>query len=142
MEISLFQQDEPLKFQRIVLYPYPDLKRIWTRLWITPVADQQPNVEVHVLNPDGSENTSVYMMMRSEERIETTLHLRNGVPGETYRVVAELSLGVSETPQVIDHTEFDLILEFRDPEARVPGFGMGVDWAELAQEAEQGAEEP
>ena len=138
MEISLFQQDEPLKFQRIVLYPYPDLKRIWTRIWVTPVSDKQPNVEVRVLNPDGSENTSVYLMMRSEERIETTLHIRNGVPGQTYRVVAELSLGVSEEPEVIDRREFDLTLEFRNPEARQPGFGVGVDWAELWQ----GAEEP
>jgi hypothetical protein len=138
MEIPLFQQDEPLKFQRIVLYPYPDLKRIWTRIWITPVPDQQPNVEVRILNPDGSENTSVYMMMRSEERTETTLHVRNGVPGATYRVVAELSLGLSESPEVIDRQEFDLTLEFRNPEARQPGFGIGVDWAELWQ----GAEEP
>ena len=138
MEISLFQQDEPLKLQRIVLYPYPDLKRIWTRIWVTPVADQQPNVEVRVLNPDGSENTSVYLMMRSEERIETTLHLRDGTPGATYRVVAELSIGLSEDPEVIDRREFDLTLEFRDPEARRPGFGVGVDWAELWQ----GAEEP
>ncbi len=138
MEIPLFQQDEPLKFQRIVLYPYPDLRRIWARVWITPVPDKQPNVELRVLNADGSENTSVYMMMRSEERIETTLHVRNGVPGATYRVVAELSLGLGDDPEIIDHREFDLTLEFRDPEARQPGFGVGVDWAELAQ----GAEEP
>jgi hypothetical protein len=138
MEIPLFQQDEALQFQRIILYPYPDLKRIWTRIWITPVQDKQPNVEVRVHNPDGSENTSIYMMARSEERIETTLHMRQGVPGATYRVVAELSLGLSDEPEVVDRREFDLTLEFRNPETRQPGFGVGVDWAELGQ----GAEEP
>ncbi|MCC6169770.1 MAG: hypothetical protein IT329_21310, partial [Caldilineaceae bacterium] len=86
MEISLFQTDEPPRFERIILYPYPDLRRIWTRLWLTAAPDKAPNLELFVLNPDGSENTSVYMMARREQRIETTLHLRNPVPGATYRV--------------------------------------------------------
>ena len=48
-----------------------------------------------MLNPDGSENNSVYMMARGEQRIETTLHMRQPVPGATYRVVAELTEGIS-----------------------------------------------
>ncbi len=136
MEISLFQADEPLRFERIIIYPYPDLKRIWVRAWMTAVQDQQPNIEIIILNPDGSENNSVYLMNHAEQRLETTMHMRKGVPGTTYHVVAVLSLGVNDQPEVIDHQEFDLILEFRDPEARQPGFGMGVDWSEL-QQAEQ-----
>ncbi|HXF63997.1 MAG TPA: hypothetical protein VNK95_20395 [Caldilineaceae bacterium] len=130
MEIPLFEDNQPLRFERIVLYPYPDLKRIWTRLWLTAVQDQHPNVELIVFNPDGAENTSVYMMARTEQRIETTLHLRNPMPGATYRVVAELTLGLSQTPELLDRQEFDLVLEFRDPEKREPGFGIGVDWQE------------
>jgi hypothetical protein len=137
MEIPLFQADEPLRFERIVLYPYPDLTRIWTRLWLTAVQDQTPNVEITVLNPDGSENNSVYMMARSEQRIETTLHMRNPVPGATYRVIADLTLGLSQTPEPVDRQEFDLVLEFRNPEQREPGFGMGVDWDTLHDDEEE-----
>jgi hypothetical protein len=73
------------------------------------------------------------MMAHAEQRVETTLHLRNPEPGAIYRVVAELTLGLSETPDLLDRQEFDLILEFRDPDRRQPGFGMGVDWDQLQQ---------
>ncbi len=131
MEIPLFEDDVDLKFDRIVLYPYPDMKRIWTRCWITAVQDEQPNVEIRVLDPNGSENTSVYLMAQSEQRVETTLHLRDPKPGATYRVVAELTVGISAHPEVRDVQEFDMVLEFRNPDANEPGFGMGVAWDEL-----------
>jgi hypothetical protein len=119
---------------RALLYPYPDLKRIWTRLWLTAVQDQAPNVEVTVFNSDGSENTSVYMMARAEQRIETTLHLRNPLPGASYHVLADLTLGLTDKPELIDRQEFDLVLEFRDPEKGEPGFGMGMDWSRAGQD--------
>ncbi|HRW07218.1 MAG TPA: hypothetical protein P5121_19075 [Caldilineaceae bacterium] len=133
MEISLFQADEPLRFARIVLYPYPDLKRIWTRAWLTAAQDEHPNIEIAIFNPDRTENTSVFMMAHAESRLDTTLHIRNPQPGATYHVVAELSLGMTETPEVIDRHEFPLTLEFRNPEAREAGFGIGVDWEALRQ---------
>ena len=141
MEIPLFQADEPLRFERIVLYPYPDLKRVWTRFWLTPVQDQAPNVELVVLNPDGTENTSVFMLAQDEQRGETTLHLREPVPGTTYRVVALLTLGISDQPELIEQQEFDLVLEFRNPEAGEPGFGYGVDWDEASPKSSGGPTE-
>ncbi len=137
MEISLFQPDEPLRFERVVLYPYPDLKRIWTRAWLTAVQDQHPNVEIIVYNPDGSENTSVYMMAHAEQRIETTLHMRNPTPGAIYRVVAELTLGLTDKPELLERQEFELILEFRNPNQKAPGFGFGVDWDQVQQTAQE-----
>lgn len=131
MEIPLFQNDQPMRFERIVLYPYPDLKRIWTRAWITAVEGPNPNIEIMVLNLDGSENASVFAMAHAEQRLETTLHLRNPHPGATYRVVALLTVGLTESPQPLDRQEFDLRLEFRDPKKNEPGFGMGVDWNQL-----------
>lgn len=131
MEISLFEEGASLRFERIVLYPYPDLKRVWTRIWLTAVLDESPNIEITLFNPDGSENSSVYMMAYADRRAETTLHLRNPQPGESYRVVAELSRGLSEAPETIDRQEFDMLLEFRNPGDNEPGFGMGVDWDEL-----------
>ncbi|MEZ4862157.1 MAG: hypothetical protein R3C14_12645 [Caldilineaceae bacterium] len=137
MEISLFQEDEPLRFERIVLYPYPDLKRIWTRAWMTAVQDEQPNIEIIIFNPDGTENCSVYALKHGEQKLDTTLHIRNPQPGTTYHVVAELSLGLTEKPAVIDRHEFDLLLEFRDPQQNQPGFGIGVDWDALQRQDEQ-----
>ena len=72
MEIPLFQDDTPLRFERIVLYPYPDLKRIWTRLWLPAIQDKAPNVEIAVLTPTAARIPASGMMARSEQRIETT----------------------------------------------------------------------
>jgi hypothetical protein len=131
MEIPLFGADEELRFERIVLYPYPDLKRVWTRIWLTAVQDETPNIEITVFNRDGSENASVYMMSHAEQRAETTLHIRNGRPGESYRVVATLSRGLTNAPEEVDRREFEMVLEFRDPESGAQGFGFGVDWDEV-----------
>lgn len=137
MEISLFQADEPLRFERIVLYPYPDLKRIWTRAWLTAAQDQHPNIEIVVLNPDGTENASVFMLAHAEQKLDTTLHIRTPQPGATYHVIALLTMGLTEQPELIDRQEFELVLEFRNPDAQEPGFGMGVDWAELRQQSQE-----
>jgi hypothetical protein len=137
IEIPLFDADETLRFDRIVLYPYPDLTRIWTRLWITAVQDETPSVEVRIYNPDGTENTSVFLMSQSDQRIETTLHLREPKPGATYHVRAELTTGMAETLEVQDVQEFDMALEFRNPETPEPGFGIGVDWDEVSRKAQE-----
>lgn len=129
MEIPLFQEDETLRFERIILYPYPDLQKVWARCWLTAVEDQKPNIELRVLNPDGSENNSVYLMLHAEQKVETTLHMRQPQPGATYRIVAQLSLGMAQDEmELLETHEFDMQLEFRNPEAREPGFGIGVDW--------------
>jgi hypothetical protein len=133
MEIPLFEAGTPMQFERIVLYPYPDLKRIWTRIWLPAVEDQYPNVEITVVNPDGSENCSVFMMARTEQRIETTLHLRDPQPGAHYGVVAILTQGLGDEAEELDRREFDLLLEFRNPEKREAGFGIGVDWNEFGR---------
>jgi hypothetical protein len=137
MEISLFQADEPLRFERIVLYPYPDLKRIWTRAWLTAAQDQHPNIEIIVLNPNGTENASVFMLAHAESKLDTTLHIRNPQPGATYPVIALLTLGLTEQLELIDRQEFELVLEFRNPDAQEPGFGMGVDWDELRRQSQE-----
>lgn len=136
MEISLFQ-DEQLGFERIVLFPYPDLKRVWTRIWLTAVQDKRPNIEIRLLNPDGSENSSVFMLSQVEPRAETTLHIRNPRPGLTYRVVAELTDGLAETPTLIERKEFTMTLEFRNPDAGDAGFGFGVDWDEMRRKQQE-----
>ena len=128
MEIPLFENDKPLQFERIVLYPYPDLKRIWVRCWLPAVQETRPNLEIRILNPDGAEDNSTYSMELDTQKFETTMHMRHPIPGATYHVVAELSLGLNDNPELLDRQEFDLVLEFRDAERHEPGFGVGIDW--------------
>ncbi len=126
-EIELFD-DEPLRFQHILVYPYPDLRRLWVRAWLPPQRNVSPNVEYRVLNPDGSENNSMVLLAQTDTKLDNTLHLREPVlPGATYRMVAELSVGLGQDAELVDRQEFELVLEFRDPEAGEPGFGVGLE---------------
>lgn len=77
------------------------------------------------------------MMAHAEQRLDTTLHMRNPQPGNSYLVVAELSTGTPEKPAVVDRQEFMMTLEFRNPERGEAGFGMGVDWDELKKQTTQ-----
>ena len=135
MEISLFDEDVPLKLDRVVLYPYPDLKRIWARVWLSTLAEEKPNIEIILLDPDGIENCSVYLMNHAEQRAETTLHMRNPVAGQTYPVIVELTRGLGDAAALIDRQQFELTLVFRNPEAGEPGFGFGVDWDEVKRKS-------
>ncbi len=136
MEISLFDNDQPLRIERCVLYPYPDLKRIWMRLWLSSVQDEErPNLEVLIYNADGSENCSVFLLEHAEARVETTLHLRNPAAGATYQVVVEMTVGLGTEARTLDRHEFPLLLEFRNPDTGEPGFGFGVDWDEVKRKA-------
>ena len=126
-QINLFEQDTPLQFERILIYPYPDLRRLWVRIWLPArLEDEAPNVELIVYNPDGTENSSLVLLAQTDTRLNNTLHLKNPVlPDESYRVQALLSVGLSKDAKPVDLQTFDLTLTFRDPEAGEPGFGIG-----------------
>ena len=126
-QIDLFEADAPLRFERILIYPYPDLRRLWVRIWLPArMEDEAPNVELIVYNPDGSENNSLVLLAQTDTRLNNTFHLKAPVlPDQIYRVEALLSVGLDRKAQPVDHRSFDLTLTFRDPEAGEPGFGFG-----------------
>lgn len=127
-EISLFDEDEPLAFKRILIYPYPDLKRLWVRIWLPAKQGAEPNVELRIYNPDGRENNSLVLLAQTDTRLNNTLHLKEPLqPGATYHVQAELSSGFGQEAQILDQQAFDMVLEFRNPEAGEAGFGIGLD---------------
>ena len=139
MEINLFDADAPLRFEHILVYAYPDLRRLWVRIWLPALLDgAAPNVELRLLNPDGSENNSLVLLAQTDTKLNNTFHLKDPVPGATYRMIAELSVGFNAEAKTVDRQEFDLILEFRDPEAEQRGFGVGLDeWFAAASEEDQ-----
>ena len=125
-QINLFEPDAPLRFERILIYPYPDLRRLWVRIWLPArLEEDAPNVELTLYNPDGSENSSLVLLAQSDTRLNNTLHLKDPVlPGQTYRMEASLTLGLSKDAQLVDRKTFDLTLAFRDPEAGESGYGV------------------
>jgi len=106
---------EPVHIQRARLYPFPDLKRLWLRVDLSPFI-QPPNLEVIVRDSEGRVATSMYMVEWREPRISLTLHLRIP-PQEGNRYVAELIL-TEKGEKILDRKEvpFDLIFVEPDPE--------------------------
>jgi hypothetical protein len=46
-----------------------------------------------------------------------------------------MTKGLGEAVQLLDRHEFDMVLEFRNPDTGEPGFGFGVDWNEVKRKA-------
>jgi hypothetical protein len=127
-EINLFDEDEPLAFKHILIYPYPDLKRLWVRIWLPAKQNAELNVELRLFNPDGRENNSLVLLAQTDTKLNHTFHVKEPIqPGAAYWMAAELSTGFGEQTKVLDHQEFEVLLEFRDVEARQPGFGIGLE---------------
>jgi hypothetical protein len=128
MEINLFDDGATLRFEHILIYPYPDMHRLWVRIWLPALLDDtSPNVELRLINPDGSENNSLVLLAQTDTKLNNTFHLKDPIPDGRYRMIAELSVGFNAEAKVVDHQEFDLTLEFRDPESGQRGFGVGLD---------------
>jgi hypothetical protein len=127
-EINLFDEDEPLRFKHILVYPYPDLRRLWVRIWLPAKQGVEPNVELRLYSPNGTENNSLLLLAQTDTKLNNTFHLKEPIEaGGVYTMVAELSLGFGDETQVVDHREFDVVLEFRNPEAGDAGFGVGLE---------------
>lgn len=128
MEINLFDDSATLRFEHILVYPYPDLHRLWVRIWLPALLDgDAPNVELRLINPNGSENNSLVLLAQTDTKLNNTFHLKDPIPGARYRMIAEMTVGFNEQARLIDRQEFPLVLEFRDPDAGQPGFGVGLD---------------
>ena len=138
MEINFFDDSATLRFEHILIYPYPDLHRLWVRIWLPALLDgDSPNVELRLINPDGSENNSLVLLAQTDTKLNNTFHLKDPIPGGDYRMVAELSVGFNADAKMVDRQEFPLVLEFRDPESGQRGFGIGLDewFADGAEES-------
>lgn len=128
MEINLFDDSATLRFEHILVYPYPDLHRLWVRIWLPALLDgDAPNVELRLINPNGSENNSLVLLAQTDTKLNNTFHLKDPIPGARYRMIAEMTVGFNEQARLVDRQEFPLVLEFRDPDAGQPGFGVGLD---------------
>jgi hypothetical protein len=85
-------------------------------------------VELRLFNPDCRENNSLILLAQTDTKLNHTFHVKEPIqPGAAYWMTAELSTGFGEQTKVLDHQEFEVLLEFRDVEAGQPGFGIGLE---------------
>lgn len=80
----------PLRIERMAVHPYPDLKRLWVRVQLSPFS-QPPNVRLICLDADGQEVAEMLLVEWREPYISLTLHLRQSQPGAEYVLRAEVA---------------------------------------------------
>lgn len=107
----------PPALQRVEVWPYPDLQRVWVRLQTTEFADF-PNLCLTLTDPEG-QVVSVMFMVEIRERYQSvTLHLRQPPrPSERYQLEIELS----RAEQVLDTRVVPFDLVFREPTLEAGG---------------------
>ena len=101
----------PLRIERMAVHPYPDLKRLWVRLQLSPFA-RPPNVLLQCLDQDGNEVAEMLLVEWRNPYISVTMHLRQSVAGASYLLRAQ----VARDEELLDSREHPFILEFHDVE--------------------------
>ncbi len=95
------------KIYSIDVYPYPDLKRLWVKIELTP-SDVRPVLDLEVFGPDGELASNMLIVETAEYQFSVTMHLRRDPQeGERYLMRGTLIYDKKE----IDHFErvFDLL---------------------------------
>jgi len=119
--------DQPLRVRKIVLYPYPDLTRLWFRLQLEAMPDEPPNIDIQIWNADDTENISVAYVAYDDTFLDATLHLKDPRPRAAYTCTTRVSTGQGADLTVLDAVRFAFSLEFRDAQAGVAGFGYDLE---------------
>ncbi len=101
----------PPVIERAEVWPYPDLKRLWVRVQVSPFASF-PNLAFTVTDPDAAVVGTLFMVEIRETYQSATLHLRQEPrPGERYRLEIELE----REEAALDQRAIDFDLTFREP---------------------------
>jgi len=107
---------QPPVIERAEVWPYPDLKRLWVRVQISPFA-AFPSLALTVASPDGAVACSMFMVEIRDAYQSVTLHLRREpAPGAPYRLEIELL----RDDAILDTRAVDFELVFREPDQKAP----------------------
>ena len=104
--------------ERLLVYPYPDLTKLWVRIDLSPFA-KYPNVEVTLFAPEGQRLSGFNIIENRDFNISATLHLRSEPrEGETYR----LEVTVSRDDEILarESKSFEMVFVEPGPEAARP----------------------
>jgi len=100
-----------LDVERIAVYPYPDLKKLWVRVQLSAFATP---VVVQMFCRDAQNNVVSEMLLVDwrDTYISLTMHLKKPpVPDATYA----LNVRVMRDETVLDDQQIDFLLTFVDP---------------------------
>ncbi len=104
-------EEHPPVILRAEVWPYPDLRRLWVRLEVSPFA-AFPNLELTLTDAEERIASSMLIVEVRDAYQSLTLHLRQEPrPGERYR----LTIVLSRNEDVLDTQVLDFDLVFSDP---------------------------
>jgi len=110
------EEPHPPVIEKIEVFPYPDLARLWLRLRMSPFR-AFPNVEVYVYDSDAHCVAEMLFVEQRTPYINVTLHLRQPPrPRSRYRLEAF----VIRDGEILDHKEHEFALVFVDPKTGKP----------------------
>lgn len=90
--VQFLVEEEPPRFLRAQALPYPELKRVWARVELTPFSSRPgPELEMAVLGPDGHEVAAMAMVDVQHTYVSLTMHLKQPLPGEQYKLLLRLT---------------------------------------------------
>jgi len=111
MQIQINWEDQAPEIAAAVVYPYPDLRRLWLRVALTAFAEY-PNLDVVITDPDGHVVASLSAVEVREQELAYTLHLRQAPqPAAVYH--AHLLLTRGDT--LLHQLTVDFPLTFVEP---------------------------
>jgi hypothetical protein len=80
---------EDVRFNGIGLYLYEDRQRVAVGFDITPFTER-PNIEVSVINEEGTEVASLIVIEALQPNFNLTMHIKDPTESEIYEVEANL----------------------------------------------------
>ncbi len=110
-DLDLPEETEPPRIERLEVYPYPDLTKIWIRGQLT-YFKRFPNLELALYDPDGALISDMLLVEHRTFYLDLTMHLRSEPrPGERYR----LEVRLVRDEDILDRRVHDFDLVFVEP---------------------------
>ncbi len=113
MQIQLNWEDDPVRIVDAVVYPYPDLQRLWLRVAVSAFAEY-PDLDARVIDPTGHEVASLAVIELHDQELSHTMHLRRPPQPDA---VYQLELRLTRGGQLLDQQIREFPLTFVDPDS-------------------------
>ena len=108
-----FRFDKPeIMVERVAVYPYPDLTRLWIRIQITSFATPVV-VELTCLDEDGIEVASMLLVDWRDPYISLTMHLKKTPKPDTVYV---LHVHIERNEKILVEHNHDFSMVFVNPD--------------------------
>lgn len=103
---------EEVKIREFKVEPYPDGQRVAVYYHITPF-QKKPNLEVVIVDSKNEEAASMGMVEIIDHKTDFTMHIKQPVPRERYKVVLRVFYTnldfLEDADEEVEMEEFDLV---------------------------------